>query len=147
LPTGSNASRHRGRLLNWSEVADFFGCSIPTVDRWIRKGCPVVRRPSGRGHGANQWQFDSAAMIAWLREEGQADAGQAQMDMAEARRRRAAAEASLAELGLAKARGEMLPVRDVEIVWGRVIGNVKPLLLAIPARLSFHLSGVSDSPL
>jgi hypothetical protein len=64
--------------------------------------------------------------------------------MAEARRRRAVAEASLAELELAKARDEFVATRDVQIAWAGIISNVRAHFLALPSRLTHQLAGVTD---
>jgi phage terminase Nu1 subunit (DNA packaging protein) len=104
----------------------------------------VLRRSLGKGSGANSWQFDSAAVVEWLRGETLATAAP-NVNMAEARRRRAVAEASLAELELAKAHGQFVATRDVELVWGRIFGNVRAHLLSLPSKLVPQLTGITDS--
>ena len=38
----------RGVVMNRAEVAALLEVSLPTVDAWVRKGCPVVER-GGKG--------------------------------------------------------------------------------------------------
>jgi hypothetical protein len=57
-------------------------------------------------------------------------------DRAKAEARRAEAEASLAELKLARLRGELVPVNEVGVELGRVFASVRARLLAIPPKLA-----------
>ncbi|AHF03424.1 terminase [Marichromatium purpuratum 984] len=50
-----------GRLANKAQVAEFFEVSVPTVDAWLRRGCPVVER-GGRGR---QWRIDLLEVARW----------------------------------------------------------------------------------
>lgn len=50
-----------GRLVNRAQLATLCDVSLPTVDTWVRKGCPIVER----GSKGSPWQFDSAAVIDW----------------------------------------------------------------------------------
>lgn len=48
-------------IVNRAELADLFGVSLPTIDSWVRKGCPVVER-GGRGR---EWQFHVSEIFNW----------------------------------------------------------------------------------
>ena len=50
-----------GRSVNRAGLASVFAVSLPTIDAWVRKGCPVVER----GGTGREWQFDTAAVIEW----------------------------------------------------------------------------------
>jgi Phage DNA packaging protein Nu1 len=67
-----------------------------------------------------------------------------QSSIGEARRRRALAQAVLAELAAAKMRGELVPVEEVARVWDRIVANCRARLLAIPSKLTPRLSGLTD---
>ena len=73
------------------------------MDEYCRQGMPggCTKRKG------DQWRFDSAAVVSWLRERERSSAlGEvAQIDEGEARRRKVAAEAALVELELAKEQG------------------------------------------
>ena len=49
------------RTANKAGMAAFFEVSVPTVDAWIRRGCPHVAR-GGRG---KIWQFDVLEVAKW----------------------------------------------------------------------------------
>lgn len=48
-------------IVNRAELAALFEVSLPTVDSWVRKGCPVVER-GGRGR---EWQFHVSEISNW----------------------------------------------------------------------------------
>jgi phage terminase Nu1 subunit (DNA packaging protein) len=135
----------RGIVLNRTECAATFGVAATTVDSWVRKSCPVVKAATGRGSGANRWQFDSAAVAEWLR--AQAIAGAVgKLTTAsgnEARRRKLTAEAALSELELAKKSGELVAVADVEVTWSRLVSNFRTRMLAMPSKLAGPLVGIA----
>ena len=89
-----------GRTVNRSELASLCGVSLPTIDSWVRKGCPIGKAGS-KGRPA---EFDSAAVIRWIRDNAVAEAvssvegddGKVSRD--EADRRRAVANAISAEV-------------------------------------------------
>lgn len=47
--------------LNKSEVAQFFGVSLPTVDAWLRDGMPLV----SEGTNGRAWEFQASQVWAW----------------------------------------------------------------------------------
>lgn len=49
------------RLANKAEVAAWFDVSLPTIEAWIRRGCPVIRR----GAKGISWQIDLMAAMRW----------------------------------------------------------------------------------
>ena len=49
------------RIGNKKQVATFFYVTINTVNAWIRRGCPVVKK----GNQGEQWQFDVLAVALW----------------------------------------------------------------------------------
>ncbi len=60
----------------------------------------------------------------------------------EARRRRLSAQAELAELELAKARGDLLTISDVERIVSTDYGKLRAQLLSMPGRLAPCVVGV-----
>lgn len=61
-----------------------------------------------------------------------------------ARARREAALASLRELDLAKQRGELVPVADVENEWCRICATVRNRILLLPDKLAPRVAVLSD---
>jgi phage terminase Nu1 subunit (DNA packaging protein) len=65
-------------------------------------------------------------------------------DFQKARARRTAAEASMAEMRAAQARGELIPAADVHEVLTAIFGRVRSKLLALPSKLAPRLLGVTS---
>jgi hypothetical protein len=97
--------------------------------------------------GGDQWKFDSAAVVGWLRERERQNAlGEiAQIDEGEGRRRKIAAEAGLAEIELAKADGAAVSVADFGLAWASMIGAARAKLLGLGAKLG-RVVALSDDP-
>ncbi len=104
------------RTLNRTELATFHGVSQPTVDEWIRRGCPAI----ARGNKGKAWKFDSAAVINWRLEEAKIDAKagisdpSGVMSKEEADRRRAVALARSAEIEVDERLKSVALVSDVK---------------------------------
>ena len=63
----------------------------------------------------------------------------------EARTRKVAAEAAIAELELAKVRNELAPVGDVGKAWDDVLSAMKAKLLALPTKMGPILAAETDA--
>lgn len=63
----------------------------------------------------------------------------------EARTRKVAAEAAIAELDLAKVRNELVLVGDVVSAWDGVLSTLKAKLLSLPTRMGPILSPETDA--
>ncbi len=129
-----------GIELTREKVADFFAVSLPTVDVWLRRGCP------GQKVGT-RWSINSAEVSQWLRDRERQDAlGEtAAIDETEARRRKIAAEASLAELDLAMKQAAVVPIAMYEAQIAAMIGAARAKLLNLGAKVGPLVLGM-DSP-
>jgi phage terminase Nu1 subunit (DNA packaging protein) len=52
-----------GEIVSRRRLARIMGVTPPTVDGWVRRGCPVVARPSRETGYA--YRFDTAAVVRW----------------------------------------------------------------------------------
>ena len=52
-------------VLNRQEVASLFEVSLPTVDYWIRRGLPYLRR----GSNGREWEFRLSYILSWWKDE------------------------------------------------------------------------------
>lgn len=132
----------RGEVLNRTEMARHLGVAMPTLDEWVRRGCPVVER-GGRGR---QWKFNSAEVRAWRDEDirhQMADTRLASTE--ELKRRKLAAETETVELELAKAKDLVVPVEQFERALAKAFGEVRAgLRNVVPGRAARRLIGESD---
>ena len=89
----------KGKQVTRQALADVFGVSLPTIDAWVRKGCPFVEK-GGRGQ---EWQFNTAQVSKWLRDRDVEEAtGGIPDDFETLKCRKMLADAQLAELELAQ---------------------------------------------
>lgn len=129
-------------LLNREKMAEFLGCSLPTIDKYKREGMPC-EPPRLRSEG---YRFDTAAAVNWLRQkERQSVLGEVvRIDETEARRRKLAAEAAMAEFELAKAEGRALLIDDFARCWEKMIGACRAKLLGLGSKLGPGLAIIAD---
>lgn len=133
-----------GRIVNKSELAEILGLSLPGVDAMIREGMPINSRGSaGRGAG---FEIDVAKVIKWQIEQATKELSEAfeAVNLDEARRRKVAAEAAMAELDLALKRGDAVSLAVVAKRWEGMVTAFKYRCLAIPAKLAPALVAETD---
>jgi hypothetical protein len=70
---------------------------------------------------------------------------EAQADYNQARARRETALASLAELDLAKQRGELIPADQVLQAWSGIFSVVRSILLGLPSRIAGGVAGAATT--
>lgn len=134
-------SKGKGQVLNRGDLAETFGVSSPTIDSWIRAGCPIISK-GGRGVAAS---FNSADVANWLRTKARDEgAGTAKADESELKRRKLAAETGLAELELAQARELVAPLDQVERMVARAFAEVRAGMRNIPSRVVSTLIGETN---
>lgn len=128
--------------LNRERLAEFLGVSLRTIDEYRRQGMPG----EGGGHGS-QWRFDSAVCVTWLRERERTNAigDIARIDESEARKRKLAAEAAMAELDLATKEGAVATIADFEASWFAMIGAARSRLLGIGSGVGPELALADDA--
>lgn len=135
-------ARGQGQKVNRSQLADVFGISLPTVDAWVRAGCPYLVK----GGSGKEWAFDTADVARW-RESRAADeaTGNEVQDEAALRRRKLAADTKIVELEALAKMGELAPVADMERALTRVMAEMQSKLRgAFIARCVSQLLGEKD---
>lgn len=129
-----------GREVTRSELAEFAGVSVNTVDAWVRRGCPQVAA-GARGRAS---AFNTAAVVEWLQARARRDATASSetISLDEARQRKTAAEAELAELELGHARGELVQIDTVAELLEATLSTVRLRLLGVPAKVAARLAPI-----
>lgn len=142
MDDNDNAPAGRGEPLNRSECARFFGVAPTTIDAWKARGCPYRKRAVNRGKG---WEFNSAEVSEWLQQQATDNAtGGRDIDIDEARRRKAVADAELAEYELAVRKREVVPIEEAADVLTKELSIVRSKLLAVPSRLAARVLTAKD---
>lgn len=131
----------KGQIVNRTELAAIMGVSLPTVDAWVRAGCPIVSKGS-RGVSSS---FNTAEVTKWLRDSARDEgAGAVQADENALRQRRLKAETEKAELELAKAKGDVAPISEFEKASARMDAIIRQNMQNIPQRVVTQLIGETN---
>lgn len=125
---------NRMDVVNLQTACAIIGKSANTLKGWFRRGCPVVQE----GTQNKEWQISIPAVFDWRAEQAATDAigDTVSLDLEEAKRRKLAAEAALAELELAKEQNKVVEIDQVARVVGEEYANCRARLLAIPSKLA-----------
>lgn len=135
-------SKGKGQKVSRRDLAAVFGVSLPTVDAWVRQGCPFDQR-GGRG---KEWTFDTADVARWREERAAQDAGgEETQDIDKLKLRKLRAETQAAELQLMKDKGLVAPLDQVERTLSRALAEVQSNLRGrMITRLVTQLIGETD---
>lgn len=130
------------RIVNKAGLAEFLGVSLSTIDGLLRQGIPTVQR----GSKGAEYQFDTADVVRWRVESAVKDAAglRDSVDLDEARRRKLAAEAALAELDLSIRRGDAVSLNDTAAAWEGMAVAFRNKMLGLPAKLAPVLVAETD---
>lgn len=132
----------KGREVTRQGVADIFGVSLPTVDSWVRAGCPYNQK-GGRGQ---EWQFNTSQIAKWLQERAVDNASSAiPDDMEELKLREQKAKTVMAELELAKSTGEVALISEFEKVQSKIFSIIRTNMMNVPQRVVLQLLGEKDA--
>lgn len=136
-------AKGRGQKVSRGDLAAIFGVSLPTVDTWVKSGCPFVER-GGRGRA---WTFDTADVAEWRRQVAADEAGGTDsIDEATITRRKKIAETKLVEMEFLQKAGALAPVGQMERAVAGVLSEVQSNLRgAFIARLVAQLLGEQDA--
>lgn len=127
---------------NLTQASIILGYSPPTLRKFIAQGMPVKQK----GGNGKDYTLDLPACIQWLGDQkvknaiGDVDAA----DIDELKKRKLAAETTIAEIEAAKSRGEVVFVTDALKAFTHEAIAVKARILAVPQRLAAALAGITD---
>lgn len=128
-------------LLTTKELADFYEVTERTVASWRQKGLPVV------GSGKNL-RYDLREVVKYFESNAIRDAvsgvSNIPMDAEEAKTRKLIAEATLAEIEVAKSRGILITPEDAEREVNRQLNICRALLRSFPSRLAPWILNQTD---
>jgi len=132
-----------GQKVNRAGLAAVYGVSLPTVDAWVRAGCPFDQRGAGKGKA---WIFDTADVGRWREQRAKEEAtGDTVVDEMALKRRRNLADTLSAEFDLLERRKLVAPIdqmeRNVAKVLAEVASNLRGNLIT---RCVSQLLGETD---
>lgn len=129
------SERTAGERLTFGQAGDRLGLTRQAIGQWAAKpGAPVI---SDHGTLVVEWPAFARWREQQMIETARRESAPA-VSLEEARTRKALAEAELAELDVAKARGEYVAVADAGAAWGRALDLVVARLRTLgPALAEF----------
>ena len=113
------------RIKNRAEVAEFFGISLPSLDAWIRNGCPFIQK----GSRGISWQFDLLEVAKW-KYGGQDDVGPNNPEEMTPKERLDWYRGNRERDSHAKERGMLIPFDLMEQLLGSAFADVRAGLLS-----------------
>ena len=126
-----------------AELAAIFGVQRKTILIWLKEGMPVI---SGGVAGSRAHLFDTEETLRWkinremIRVTGDGD----HVDKDEAQRRKTLAEAQRQEILLAKERGEVVELAEMQKELTDQMIELRASMRRIPERCVLQLVGESD---
>ncbi|MDX6481730.1 MAG: hypothetical protein QOG85_2240, partial [Gaiellaceae bacterium] len=129
-PKGQSAT------VNRSGLARHFAVNLSTIDQWIAAGAPGTKNGAG-------WQFEIAAVERWKALRLEKNPNEPGL-LSEARRRKAIADAELAEYELAEKRRLVVPIDEAVDVLTREFSHAREKLLAMPPRIAPLIVGLKS---
>lgn len=131
------------KIVDSHELTLIFGIHKNTIANWIKEGCPVYQKSRGRG---GRHQFNIQEVVAWREQRAviAATGNTTQIDMEEAKRRKVAAEAGIVELELARKKGQVADLEEVERKLSNKFAQLSSRLRKVPERVVMQVLGETD---
>lgn len=124
--------------LDTQQLADFYGVSTARVNQWVREGAPVkIKGSRGIAH-----IFDTGDFSKWR--DSVLASNTERMTLDEARLKKLAAEASISELELAKKKGDVVDLDEIERDLKNKFATLRSSIRSIPERVVLQLIGLKD---
>jgi phage terminase Nu1 subunit (DNA packaging protein) len=132
------------KLVNSTELGALLGVHRGTISDWLKAGLPIHKKARPGEKGGHQ--FIMKDVVTWLesRAVNQAVGNTDLMTADEAKRRKLSAEAGLQEIILAKRKGDVIELSDVEKKLSNSFAILRSSMLKIPDRTSMQLVGETD---
>jgi phage terminase Nu1 subunit (DNA packaging protein) len=128
-------------IVNKTQLADIIGRS----EEWITQAqkdstFPVLER--NRSRAGNR--YETQDVIGWINRKAVDNLVGDKIDIEEAKRRKIAAEAALAEVELETVQRKLIPADQLEKEWSELIMNCRAKLLSIPSKVSPEIFAADD---
>lgn len=129
------------KSLNKAQLAEIFGVSLPAVEGWIRRGCPVSKRG---GKGA-VYEFDLRAVMEWYYgRNAQPQGGEVDPERMTAKERKDWYEGEKVRRALEVDAGKLVQADEAEIEFAALIKAFAGFLETLPFTLERELSLPAD---
>jgi phage terminase Nu1 subunit (DNA packaging protein) len=128
-------------IVNKQQLASILGKS----EEWLTQMQKDVTFPVlERGRGRAGSKYETQDVITWMQTRQVENLIGDKIDIEEAKRRKIAAEAALAEVELETVQKKLIPAEQIEKEWSEMIMNCRAKLLSIPAKVSPEVFAADD---
>ena len=128
----SKGGKNKGILLSKVELAHYFGVTRPTVDDWVRSGCPVAQK----GNRRTPWQFNSADVYAWrLRQAEEGSEDYKGRPFEELRKEKIGAEIERLRFMTARDKKEFVDLKVTEKILAKAILDIRTRMMHLPLEI------------
>ena len=115
-----------------------------TIQKWLDQGCPFVTQ-ADRNLGI-AWELDVSEVVKWLEEraaksaaEKFGDSEDGKMSEDEAKRRRAVAQAVVAELDMLERLKSVIPISGALDLWAKDYAEIKAKAMSLPDKIAISV--------
>lgn len=131
-------------LVSTIELVNLLGVHRNTVHEWVAQGCPTAVKAKRGDRGGHKFLLSD--VIEWHKSRAviQATGSNELMSADEAKRRKLMAEAGLQEIELAKKKGDVIELAEVERKLSSSFAIVRSNMLKVPDRTAIRLIGETD---
>lgn len=140
----------RARHVSLKELAAFLDRDRTTISKWIEAGLPYVEK-ANRDLGKS-WVFDTAEVVRWMEQRAANDVAEKLGGTAEgvtsedeAKRRRAVAQAVVAELDMLERLRAVVPIDDITDLWSKDYAEIRAKLMSLPDVLAANVDPAISS--
>jgi phage terminase Nu1 subunit (DNA packaging protein) len=126
------------RRANKADVSAFFGVSLPTVNEWVKKGCPVIQKGIGAGI---PWIFDLLEVMLWKYGATERD-DQLTPDQMLPKDRKDWYDSELKRTELERKSGLLIPAGDAQVAIATAFSVISQHLRSMPDNLERRI-GIS----
>lgn len=125
------------------ELGQLLGVNPRTIRDWTNIGCPIHHRARAGEKGGHQYVVKD--VVNWMRDRAVADAAPSgNQTIEEAKRRKILAEAASQEIDLAKKKGEVIALDQLERKLSNTMAQISATLRRVPDRTAMRLVGETD---
>lgn len=126
------------KTVNLNEAAALLNKRPATIKAWFAKGCPVIKK----GNQKKEWVISIADVMDWKEKEAKKEHEAKQDEPLSWEARKQKADAELAEIKTAKAKGEVALLDEIERQYNEAAHEIKARLRQIQSRAAPQLLGV-----
>lgn len=134
------AKQKQKEILTLEQCARLLGKTAPTIKTYVGKGMPCLQE----GSNNVPWQFDKEDVLVWFSNFRKVNTGNGDETYDEARTRKVIAEATLAELEVKRAIGQLVAVDDVADVVAAEYARVRAGLMNFSSKWAPQLVGMQS---